>query len=141
MKTTNTIRYIDDKNAQVSKTFAKKACIFGTEEFRLWREYKAIFPEAQMITKEIKKNPDKKTYKNLTYKNIEKFLRLQDNADNLIAAFNKQKELAAIQVSPYHAVLDWFLEQFPNYDQIVVAVNVEVSKENSNVTSLCVVAN
>ena len=141
MKTTNTIRYIDDKNAQVSKIFAKKACIFGTEEFKLWREYKAIFPEAQMIIKEIKKNPDKKTYKNLTYKNIEKFLRLQDNADNLIAAFTKQKELAAIQASPYHAVLDWFLEQFPNYDQSVAVVKVEVSKENSNVTSLCAVAN
>ena len=36
------IRYIDDTTAQVTKAFEKKACIFGTEEFKLWREYKAM---------------------------------------------------------------------------------------------------
>ena len=115
MKTTNTIRYIDDKNAQVSKTFAKKACIFGTEEFKLWREYKAIFPEAQMITKEIKKNPNKKTYKNLTYKNMELFLQQQEDAVAKIAEFEKQKKLAQIQESPYRAVLAWFLTEYSDY--------------------------
>ena len=34
------IRYINDTTAQVTKAFEKKACIFGTEEFKLWREYK-----------------------------------------------------------------------------------------------------
>ena len=44
------IRYINDATAQVTKAFEKKACIFGTEEFKLWREYKKEFPKAKMVT-------------------------------------------------------------------------------------------
>ena len=32
------IRYVSDEKAQVTKAFAKKAEIFGTAEFKLWRE-------------------------------------------------------------------------------------------------------
>ena len=40
MNASNTsIRFIDDTHAQVTKTFQKKAVIFGTAEFKLWREY------------------------------------------------------------------------------------------------------
>lgn len=56
------IRYIDDTTAQVTKAFEKKACIFGTEEFKLWREYKAMFPNAKMVTKSINKNPNQIKY-------------------------------------------------------------------------------
>ena len=49
MTNKNTIRYIDEKTAQVTKAFQKNSSIFGTEEFKLWREYKAMFPEAVMI--------------------------------------------------------------------------------------------
>lgn len=60
------IRYIDDTTAQVTKAFEKKACIFGTEEFKLWREYKAMFPNAKMVPKSINKNPNQKTRRNMT---------------------------------------------------------------------------
>ena len=36
------IRYINDTTAQVTKAFEKKACIFGTEEFNLWRECNVV---------------------------------------------------------------------------------------------------
>ena len=52
--TSTTIRYINDNQAQVTKAFAKKAQIFGTEEFKLWREYLAYYPEAKMVPKTIK---------------------------------------------------------------------------------------
>ena len=61
------IVHVSDDAAQVSKAFAKNACIFGTEEFKLWREYKAVYPKAQMVVKTIKKNPNKKTRRNMTY--------------------------------------------------------------------------
>ena len=75
--TNNTIRYINDTKARVTKSFAKQAVIFGTAEYKLWKEYRADFPDAQMYTKGIKKNPDKKTYKNLTYANMERFFKQQ----------------------------------------------------------------
>ena len=50
----NAIRCIDEKTALVTKAFKKNASIFGTEEFKLWREYKKEFPNAVMVTKSIK---------------------------------------------------------------------------------------
>ena len=72
------IRYIDDTHAQVTKAFEKKACVFGTEEFYQWREYKAIFPNAMMINKSIKKNPNQKTRRNMTYDNMKAYTQSLD---------------------------------------------------------------
>lgn len=113
----NAIRYINDNEAQVTKAFAKKAIIFGTEEYKLWKAYRVDFPAAKMVTKSIKKNPTKKTYKNLTYTNMELFFKQQPNSKELLVEFEKQKELSKIQENPYRAVLAWFLKKFPNYDE------------------------
>ena len=111
------IRYVSDEKAQVTKAFQKKAVIFGTAEFNLWREYVAMFPGAQMVVKSIKKNENKRTNKNLTYKNIRDFLALQDNGNALLMEFERELKLAKIQESPYRAVLAWFNKKFPNYDE------------------------
>ena len=52
--------------AQVTKSFEKNSRVFGTEEYKLWREFKKDYPNAVMTTKRIKKNPNKKTNKNHT---------------------------------------------------------------------------
>ena len=58
------IKMISETEAQVTKAFAKNAVILGTDEYKLWKEYRKDFPDAKMVTKTIKKNPEKKTYKN-----------------------------------------------------------------------------
>ena len=58
---------IDENTVLVTKAFAKQARIFGTPEYKEWKEIKADLPNAQMVTKKIKKNPDKKTNRNKTY--------------------------------------------------------------------------
>lgn len=111
----NVIRTINDTEAQVTKAFAKKAVIFGTEEYKLWKAYRADFPEAKMVTKTIKKKVDKKVEtRNLTYKNMETFISIE--APDKMAEFGKQKKLSKIQSNPYRAVLAWFLQEFQNYD-------------------------
>lgn len=112
----NAIIYMNDKEAQVTKAFAKQARIFGTPEYELWKAYRKDFHEAQMITKTIKKNATKRTYKNLTYSNMERFLKHQNNGEALLKEFNIKKEAASIQQNPYRAVLAWFLKTFPDYD-------------------------
>ena len=114
MTNKNAIRYIDDTTAQVTKAFQKNAVIFGTEEFKLWREYKAIFPNAQMTTKTIRKNPNIKSNRNLTYKNMRVYIEIENQ--NLISEFNKQLKLSKIQTNPYRCVLAWFQSNFENYD-------------------------
>ena len=133
----NTIIYINDTEAQVTKAFAKQARIFGTPEYKLWKEYRKDFPEAQMVTKTIKKNATKRTYKNLTYANMERFLKSQDNADQLLKEFKVKKEAAAIQQNPYRAVLAWFLAKFPKYDEykeFFTEQDTDGEKASANVT-------
>lgn len=111
----NAIIYIDDTTAQVTKAFEKQARIFGTEEYKLWRAYREDFPAAKMVTKTIKKNPNKKSYKNLTYANMELFITEQNS--ELLVELKKQIKLSKVQSNPYRAVLAWFLSEFPKYDE------------------------
>lgn len=109
------IIYIDDTTAQVTKAFEKQARIFGTEEYKLWKAYREDFPAAKMVTKTIKKNPNKKSYKNLTYANMELFITEQNS--ELLMELKKQIKLSKVQSNPYRAVLAWFLSEFPKYDE------------------------
>ena len=109
----NAIRYISDNEAQVTKAFAKNASIFGTEEFKLWREYLTYYPMAKMVTKKIKTNPDKVNItKNMTYENMAAFIREQDDAEAVMAEFQKQINLSKVKANPYRAVLAWFMQKY-----------------------------
>ena len=112
------IRYIDETTAQVTKAFEKKACIFGTEEFKLWREYKKEFPNAKMVTKSINKNPNQKTRRNMTFKNMEEYIKTQPNAKELEEEFKTIKQRSKIQKSPYQYVLSWFEAKFDGYNDL-----------------------
>ena len=112
------IRYINDTTAQVTKAFEKKACIFGTEEFMLWREYKKEFPEAKMVTKTIKKNEDQKRRRNKTFENMEAYIATQPNAEDLKKEFETIKQRSQIQKSPYQYVLSWFEAKFDGYNDL-----------------------
>ena len=112
------IRYIDDNTAQVTKAFEKKACIFGTDEFKLWREYKKEFPNAKMVTKRINKNPDQKTRRNMTFANMEEFIKTQPNAKELMAEYETIQKRSKIQKSPYQYVLSWFEGKFEGYNDL-----------------------
>lgn len=117
-KTTSAIRYIDDNKAQVTKAFMKQASIFGTDEFKLWREYKKEFPNAKMVTKSINKNPNQKTRRNMTFANMEEFIKTQANSKELEEEFKTIKQRSKIQKSPYQYVLSWFEARFEGYDDM-----------------------
>ena len=121
MATKKGIKYVSDTEAQVTKAFEKKACIFGTDEFQEWRAYKAIFPKAQMITKTIKKSETQKKRRNRTYENMEAYIdTLVDEAVRkaVKAEFEATKKRSKIQTSPYQYVLEWFEKRFEGYDSM-----------------------
>lgn len=128
----NIIRFIDDNTALVSKAFMKKASIFGTDEFKLWREYKVQFPYAKMTTKDIKKNPNKKTStKNMTYQNMETYIRTLDNAEQVMAEFKREIARSKVQANPYRHVLAWFLKKFDGHNSYIDFF-ASLAEENSD---------
>ena len=110
-------KFIDDTHVQVTKEFAKNARIFGTPEYKMWKEIRQDCPDAVMVTKTIKKNPDKKNdTKNMTYERMAIYIREQEDAVVLMAEFKKQISLSKVQNNPYRSVLAWFIQKFENYD-------------------------
>ena len=110
----NAIITIDETTARVTKAFQRQARIFGTDEYKMWKAYREDFPGAKMETKTIKRNANKRTYRNLTYVNMGRYISV--NAPQLLEEFEREKDSAKAQENPYRAVLAWFLEKFPNYD-------------------------
>ena len=83
-----------------------------------------------MVTKTIKKNPDKKTStKNMTYENMAIYIREQDDAATLMVEFKKQIALSKVQNNPYRCVLAWFIQKFENYDGYKAFFEAEAQKE------------
>ena len=110
-------RFIDENHVLVTKEFAKNAMIFGTADYKTWREIKQDRPDAQMVTKTIKKNPNKKNdTKNMTYERMAIYIREQDEAATLMVEFKKQIALSKVQTNPYRCVLAWFVQKFKDYD-------------------------
>ena len=113
----NAPRFVSENEVQVTKEFAKNARIFGTPEYKMWRAIKLDCPEAEMVTKSIKKTPNKQTStKNMTYEHMAIYIRQQDNAVTMMAEFKKQVALSKVQTNPYRCVLAWFKQTFENYD-------------------------
>ena len=112
------IVFVDEKTALVTKTFKKNACIFGTDEFKLWREYKKEFPDAVMTTKDFKKNPNQKNRRNLTFKNMVGFIQTQPNAKELMEEYETIQKRSKVQASPYQYVLTWFEAKFEGYNDL-----------------------
>ena len=136
---TNPVNILDEEHVLVTKSFMKQARIFGTPEYKKWKEIKADLPEAIMVTKKIKKNPDKKTNRNKTYENMELFIKQQKNAEELLKEFERQKKLSKIMPYPYAAVLEWFENTFKNpdeYQPLFAEMSAEKEKQKAENTEL-----
>lgn len=129
-KTTFSPRFVDASHVLVTKEFAKNAMIFGTPEYKLWREIRQDCEDAVMVTKSIKKNPNKKNdTKNMTYERMAIYIREQDEAAILMVEFKKQIALSKVQTNPYRCVLAWFKQTFQNYDSYKAFFAEEAKKK------------
>ena len=123
-------KFINDTDVQVTREFAKNARIFGTPEYKLWREIKQDCPDAVMVLKTIKKNPSKRTStKNMTYERMAIYIREQDNAATLMVEFKKQIAISKVQTNPYRSVLAWFIQKFEGYDDYKSFFAAEAEKK------------
>ena len=123
-------KFVGENLVQVTREFAKNAMIFGTPEYKLWREIRQDCPEAEMVLKSIKKNPSKRiSTKNMTYERMAMFIREQNDAEKLMAEFKKQIGLSKVQTNPYRSVLAWFIKKFQNYDSYKAFFAEEAEKK------------
>ena len=126
--TNNQIKITKNNNGLVSKEFAENSRIFGSAEFKAWREFLDVFPNAKMVVEKKNNNSNR----NLTYKNMETYIR--NEKPELLKEFVKMQKISTIQRSPYNYVLNWFKEQFPEFAPKEDEENVEIENiENEDV--------
>lgn len=100
----------------ISNSFNERANNPTSDEYRLLKEVRNDNPSFKVVYRETKKKTSPN--KNLKYDNMEKYIKVYENADELLEMFEKVKELSKSQPSPYNFVKDWFKEQFPNYKKL-----------------------
>ena len=123
-------KFVSDNHVLVTKEFAKNARIFGTPEYKMWKEIKKDCEDAKMVTKTIKKNPNKKNdTKNKTYEHMAIYIRQQNNAEELMIEFKKQIALSKVQSNPYRCVLAWFIQKFEGYESYKAFFAEEAKKK------------
>ena len=117
------------KEIIVTKTFLARASQLDTQEFDTIQNLMMILSGYKIVKRDsIKKNPNKKTYRNLTYKNMEEYIKLMDGSFAL-REFEKVKKASSIAPSPYAYVKKWFLKNYPEYLEIVEEVGEEAIEQ------------
>ena len=96
----------------ISASFAKKASKVGSLEYNIILKLRRDFPNLT-----IKPEEKRESKKGLTYAQMETFIGLHRNADELRAKFEKVKKLSRVQPMPYKYVKTWFENRFPYYSE------------------------
>ena len=99
----------------MSKSFEDALNNPASEEYKLWKQLRADFPSMTIIRKTRRTSKKARPNKNLTYKHMEQYMSVFENADELLAQFEVVKTCSLGQSNHYKFVLDWFKAQFPNY--------------------------
>lgn len=102
----------------ISKAFEDAATVPYSEEYKLLQQIRADFPNLAITRKARRASTIKKRNKNMTYANMEKYMSVFQNAVELLAQFEVVKKQSKLEKSPYQFVLTWFVEQFPDYQEL-----------------------
>lgn len=124
---------VEKNEIYVSKAFQKQATIYGTPEFRQWREIRNEFSGIMMVV--VKSNRTSDLY-NTTYAKMEKYINTFDNAEAILAEMKKVRERSKIQRNPHRYVLAWFESTFPNYKTSDIFQEDEQAAESSKVVPM-----
>ena len=104
----------------LTKSFAAKAAIFGSDEYRMLQEARHDYPGYKVTVGKTKKKEAKNFYAGLDYDYMEKYIEAHDNDEKSIMAeymmlrgkSDEAKELQAGSAS-FLEIRSWFLKTFP----------------------------
>lgn len=141
MKNTYKIDFTNN-TLTISKAFEDAANDPSTPEYKLLQQIRADFPGLMIVRKTRRPSKKANPNKNLTYSNMERYIKALTNTNDLLKEFESVKELAGAQTNSYQYVRGWFLKQFPNYKELpdfnskqleveVISADTTESKKNA----------
>ena len=104
----------------LTKSFAAKAAIFGSDEYKMLQEARRDYPRYKVMVGKSKNKEQKNVYAGLDYTYMEKYIAAHDDDEKSIMAeymmlrgqSDEAKELQAGSAS-FLEIRSWFLKTFP----------------------------
>ena len=96
----------------ISASFAKKASKVGSVEYNVILKLRRDFPNLTIV-----QEAKKEGKKSITFAQMEAFIALHRNKDELLKLFNNVRKLSRVQPMPYKYVKTWFENKFPYYSE------------------------
>ncbi|WP_425756658.1 hypothetical protein ACPW7J_03675 [Ihubacter sp. rT4E-8] len=103
------------KTITITKAFSEKAQDFGSEEFKLYKQFQSELPEFSIVTPAPKA---RKKNSKITYDKMVKYITCQMDSTVLLKRFAEVRELSKATSAPYNFVYRWFITTFPTYDEL-----------------------
>ena len=112
----NRIRFtIDFAGSKIvgTETSLNKAKRYGSTEYKELCKLMKAHPQFEVVVKDVKHSTGKKTYKNLSYDFIEKYISIQPDSDAITKEYLQVKKVAVdFGFSVYPYTKKWFLKRF-----------------------------
>ena len=131
----NTLK-IDFAKEQIimDRTFAQKVTDTSSAEYRHLQEVRRDYPDYKVVLRKIKKNPNKETYKGLTYEYMRNYILTHEDDEKVLevlAEFSEMKQISRChsQAKRYPVIKNWFLEKYPEIKNFGETVSVSEEDE------------
>ena len=107
-----------DNTLSLTKSFYKKACKVGSDEYKELRTAMGENPNYKIV---FVGNADKKTYGNLTIQRMREYIATQADAEKNLRILDRVIKIAKTKGAMYPLTKKWFLANFPEYKMEITA--------------------
>lgn len=97
----------------VSKSFYKKASVFGSAEYYKLRQAMSENPGCTITFRTI----EKKTYGGLTFGVMKEYIESQPNSEKQLKVFEAVQRIAELKGGKYPLTKKWFLKSYPSFKE------------------------
>ena len=109
----------------LTREFQKLASDVRSDEYSTLQRVRKDYPDFSVGTRAIKKNPNKNTYKNLTYSYMEKYIRVHEKKEQATETLTKLAEMYQLAQCRrngygYATIKRWFLTRYPDVEKFGV---------------------
>ena len=105
-----------NKNILITAPFARASMNPDNGEYKTLVEIRMLHPDYSVVKRNIKKNPQKESYRGLTYDYMEQYILSHDLNGDILAYFEELKKRTFCHSIRYAHIKKWFLETFPEID-------------------------
>ena len=120
-----------DNTLSLTKSFYKKACKVGSDEYKELRTAMGENPDYKIV---LVGNADKKTYGNLTIQRMREYIATQADAEKNLRILDRVIKIAKTKGAMYPLTKKWFLKTFPEYKMEIT--DGEIANKDNDITLL-----